>query len=238
MKKLLLLLLIAVLPLTADQIKLKNGKTYEGKAKINNNNVTIIVGENIFQFKKNEIAEINGEKIIPQANPTIRIATSEGDMIAELYEDEVPNTVANMISLAESGFFKGMTFHRDVKGFMVQGGCPFSKRDLMGGQPGTGGPGYKFADEFSPKLKHNARGILSMANSDKNTNGSQFFICFGATPHLDGKHAVFGKVIKGLDVLDRIEAAGTVREGLPNKDIIFNIEVLTKRDHPYIVKKN
>ena len=84
MKKLLLLLLIAVLPLTADQIKLKNGKTYEGKAKINNNNVTIIVGENIFQFKKNEIAEINGEKIIPQANPTIRIATSEGDMIAEL----------------------------------------------------------------------------------------------------------------------------------------------------------
>ncbi|MBO7622393.1 MAG: peptidylprolyl isomerase, partial [Victivallales bacterium] len=77
-----------------------------------------------------------------------------------------------------------------------------------------------------------------MANSGANTTGSQFFICFGATPHLDGKHAVFGKVIKGLDVLDRIEAAGTVREGLPSKDIIFNIEVLTKRDHPYIVKKN
>ena len=182
MKKLLFLFLLAAVTLSADIIKLRDGKTYEGNARINKNNVTIVVGDNIFQFAMKDIAEINGEKIVAQANPTIRIATSEGDMIAELYEDEVPNTVANMISLAESGFFKGMTFHRDVKGFMVQGGCPFSKRDLMGGQPGTGGPGYKFADEFSPKLKHNARGILSMANSDKNTNGSQFFICFAPSP--------------------------------------------------------
>ena len=238
MKKLLLLLLVAILPLSADQIKLKNGKTYEGKAKINNNNITIIVGDNLFQFNKNEIAEINGEKIIPAANPTIRIATSEGDMIAELYEDEVPNTVANMITLAETGFYRGMKFHRVIKGFMAQGGCPYSKGNLQGGQPGTGGPGYSFNDEFSPRLKHTGRGILSMANSGANTNGSQFFICFRATPHLDGKHAVFGKVIKGLDVLDRIEAAGTAGEGMPRKSIIFNIEVLTKRDHPYIVKKN
>lgn len=237
MKKLLLLFLLAAVTLSADIIKLRDGKTYEGNARINKNNVTIVVGDNIFQFAMKDIAEINGEKIVAQANPTIRIATSEGDMIAELYEDEVPNTVANMVSLAESGFFKGMTFHRDVKGFMVQGGCPYSKRDLMGGQPGTGGPGYKFADEFSPKLKHNARGILSMANSGKNTNGSQFFICFGPTPFLDGKHAVFGKVIKGLDVLDRIEALGAQREGPPRQTIQFNIEVLTKRDHPYIVKK-
>ena len=172
-----------------------------------------------------------------QANPTVRIATSEGDMIVELFEDEVPNTVANMISLAESGFYRGMRFHRIIKGFMAQGGCPYSKRNLAGGRPGTGDPGYKFADEFSPKLKHTGRGILSMANSGANTNGSQFFICFRATPHLDGKHAVFGKVIKGLDVLDRIEAAGTTNEAPPQKDIQFNIEVLTKRDHPYIVKK-
>ena len=142
MKKLLFLFLLAAVTLSADIIKLRDGKTYEGNARINKNNVTIVVGDNIFQFAMKDIAEINGEKIVAQANPTIRIATSEGDMIAELYEDEVPNTVANMISLAESGFFKGMTFHRDVKGFMVQGGCPFSKRDLMGGQPGTGGPGY------------------------------------------------------------------------------------------------
>lgn len=237
MKKLLLLLLVATLSLSADIIKLRNGKIYEGNAKIKNNNVTIVVGDNIFQFAMKDIAEINGEKIIAQANPTVRIATSEGDMIVELYEDEVPNTVANMISLAESGFYKGMKFHRILKGFMAQGGCPYSKRNLTGGRPGTGDPGYKFADEFSPKLKHNARGILSMANSGENTNGSQFFICFRPTPHLDGKHAVFGKVIKGLEVLDRIEAAGTTEEGSPKKDIQFNIEVLTKRDHPYIVKK-
>ncbi|MCR4572953.1 MAG: peptidylprolyl isomerase [Lentisphaeria bacterium] len=157
-------------------------------------------------------------------------------MIAELFEDEVPNTVANMISLAEAGFYRGMQFHRIINGFMAQGGCPFSKRNLEGGAVGTGDPGYKFADEFSPKLKHTERGILSMANSGKNTNGSQFFICFGPTPHLDGKHAVFGKVIKGMEVLDKLEAAGT-RSGKPSKDIQFNIEVLTKRDHPYVVKK-
>lgn len=237
MKKLLLLFLLAAVTLSADIIKLKDGKTYEGTAKINKNNVTILVEKNLFQFPMKDIAEINGEKIVAEANPTIRIATSEGDMIAELYEDEVPNTVANMISLAESGFYRGMTFHRVIKGFMAQGGCPYSKRDIKGGRPGTGDPGYKFADEFSPKLKHNARGILSMANSGKNTNGSQFFICFGPTPHLDGKHAVFGKIIKGMDVLDRIEALAAKREGPPSKTIQFNIEVLTKRDHPYIVKK-
>ncbi len=237
MKKLLLLFLLAAVTLSADIIKLKDGKTYEGTARTNDKNVTIVVGDNIFQFPMKDIAEINGEKIVSQANPTIRIATSEGDMIAELYEDEVPNTVANMISLAESGFYKGLSFHRVVKGFMAQGGCPYSKRNLVGGQPGTGGPGYTFADEFSPKLKHNARGILSMANSGKNTNGSQFFICFGPTPHLDGKHAVFGKIIKGMDTLDRIEALGAQREGPPSKTIQFNIEVLTKRDHPYVVNK-
>ena len=237
MKKLLLLFLLAALTISADIIKLRDGKTYEGNARINKNNVTIVVGENIFQFAMKDIAEINGEKIVIQANPTIRIATTEGDMIAELYEDEVPNTVANMISLAESGFYKGLKFHRVVKGFMAQGGCPYSKGNLLGSQPGTGGPGYKFADEISPKLKHNARGILSMANSGKNTNGSQFFICFGPTPHLDGKHAVFGKIIKGMDTLDRIEALGAQREGPPRQTIQFNIEVLTKRDHPYIVKK-
>ncbi|MBP5673627.1 MAG: peptidylprolyl isomerase [Victivallales bacterium] len=236
MKKLFVFLLIAAFALSADVIKLTNGKTYEGKAKVKGDSITILVGENLFQFNKREVAEINGEKIIAAQNPTIRIATSEGDMIAELFEDEVPNTVANMISLAEAGFYRGMQFHRIINGFMAQGGCPFSKRNLEGGAVGTGDPGYKFADEFSPKLKHTERGILSMANSGRNTNGSQFFICFGPTPHLDGKHAVFGKVIKGMEVLDKLEAAGT-RSGKPSKDIQFNIEVLTKRDHPYVVKK-
>ncbi|MCR4574083.1 MAG: peptidylprolyl isomerase, partial [Lentisphaeria bacterium] len=96
MKKLFVFLLIAAFALSADVIKLTNGKTYEGKAKVKGDSITILVGENLFQFNKREVAEINGEKIIAAQNPTIRIATSEGDMIAELFEDEVPNTVANM----------------------------------------------------------------------------------------------------------------------------------------------
>ena len=172
----------------------------------------------------------------PEKNPVIRIATSKGDMLFELYEDLVPNTVANIITLAESGFYKGQNFHRIINGFMAQGGCPNSKRGATGA-PGTGGPGYKFADEFSAQLKHTGRGILSMANSGPNTNGSQFFICFDATPWLDGHHAVFGKLIQGAEVLDKLEAVGS-RSGTPSEKIQFNIEVVSKRNHEYkVIKK-
>jgi len=170
-------------------------------------------------------------------NPVVRITTAVGDMEAELFEDECPNTVANFIELAGKGFYIDMSFHRVIPGFMAQGGCPYSKFELsQQGQPGTGGPGYRFADEFNPKLKHTGRGILSMANSGPNTNGSQFFITFAATPWLDGHHTVFGKVVKGLEVLDKIEAVGT-QQGTPTKSIIFNVEVLSKRAHEYHVKK-
>ena len=171
------------------------------------------------------------------ANPVVRITTSVGDMLVELYEDACPNTVANFIELAGKGFYIGMSFHRVIPGFMAQGGCPYSKyENSQGGQPGTGGPGYRFADEFNPKLKHTARGILSMANSGPNTNGSQFFITFAATPWLDGHHTVFGKVVKGLEILDKIEQVGT-QQGTPTKSIVFNVEVISKRDHEYHVKK-
>ena len=170
-------------------------------------------------------------------NPVIRIATSKGDMTFELFEDLAPNTVANMIELAESGFFKGMSFHRVIQGFMAQGGCPYSKRDAQG-TPGTGGPGYRFADECTPKLKHVGKGILSMANAGPNTNGSQFFICFRDTPHLNGRHTVFGKILTGLDVLDKIEALGSRDgSGRTSEKIQFNIEVVSKRNHEYKVKK-
>jgi cyclophilin family peptidyl-prolyl cis-trans isomerase len=169
-------------------------------------------------------------------NPVIRIDTGQGDMLVELYEDKVPNTVANMIELAEKGFYKGMRFHRVIKGFMAQGGCPFSKRGAVG-VPGTGDPGYRFADEFSPDLKHDSRGILSMANSGPGTNGSQFFICFRAQPMLDNKHAVFGKVVAGMDTLDKIERLGMADDpGTPSQTIRFNIEVVLKQDHEYHVK--
>ena len=167
-------------------------------------------------------------------NPTIKLATSKGDIICELYEDKCPNTVANIIQLAENGFYEGMTFHRVIPTFMAQGGCPCSKDDASG-MPGTGGPGYNFEDECHPELKHDGMGILSMANAGPNTNGSQFFLCFVATPWLDGKHAVFGKVTDGLDVLKAIESIGTP-SGATTEKVYFNIEVLTKNDHPYEVK--
>lgn len=168
-------------------------------------------------------------------NPVIKISTSKGDMLCELFEDKVPNTVANMVELAEKGFYKGMSFHRIIPDFMAQGGCPFSKQGAHG-TPGTGDPGYRFADEFNPDLKHDGRGILSMANSGPDTNGSQFFICFEAAPHLNGKHSVFGKVIAGKKVLDALEKVGTP-SGKPRETVRFNIEVVLKQDHPYTVKK-
>jgi len=176
-----------------------------------------------------------GDPVVSQPNPTVLIKTGKGDLTVELYEDQAPNTVANFVSLVEAGFYNGIAFHRIIPGFMAQGGCPNARKGASG-TPGTGGPGYRFADEINPALKHNARGILSMANAGPATNGSQFFLCFVAVPHLDGKHAVFGKVIKGLDVLDQLEAAGTP-SGRPAELVVMDMRMLTKRDHPYTVKK-
>ena len=124
------------------------------------------------------------------------IDTSRGQIRIELYADKVPKTVANFEKLAGEGFYDGLKFHRVIADFMVQTGCPQGT--------GTGGPGYKFDDEFHPDLKHDGPGVLSMANAGPNTNGSQFFITHVATPWLDGKHSVFGKVVEGQDVVDQI----------------------------------
>ncbi len=128
---------------------------------------------------------------------TATISTAKGDIVIELYDDLTPNTVANFVKLAQEGFYDGLTFHRVIEDFIIQGGCPRGD--------GRGGPGYKFDDEFHPQLRHNGPGILSMANSGPNTNGSQFFITHVATPWLDNKHTVFGKVIEGQDVVDAIQ---------------------------------
>jgi peptidyl-prolyl cis-trans isomerase B (cyclophilin B) len=124
------------------------------------------------------------------------ISTNRGPIRIELFEDKVPNTCANFEKLASEGFYDGLTFHRVINDFMIQAGCPHGT--------GTGGPGYKFADEFHPDLKHDGPGVLSMANAGPNTNGSQFFITHVPTPWLDGKHSVFGRVIEGQDVVDSI----------------------------------
>ncbi len=124
------------------------------------------------------------------------IETNKGTIRVELFDDKVPNTVANFEKLAGQGFYNGLKFHRVIPNFMVQTGCPQGT--------GTGGPGYKFKDEFHPSLKHSGPGILSMANAGPNSNGSQFFITHVACPHLDGKHSVFGKVLEGQDVVNKI----------------------------------
>jgi peptidyl-prolyl cis-trans isomerase A (cyclophilin A) len=141
--------------------------------------------------------------------PVAVVKTSLGSFEAELYAKECPETVWNFINLAEgrqqterkSKFYDGLTFHRVIKGFVIQGGCPLGT--------GTGGPGYRFMDEFHPSLRHGQEGIFSMANSGPNTNGSQFFITLAATPYLNNLHSVFGKVIKGMDVVKKIGAVKT-----------------------------
>jgi len=131
--------------------------------------------------------------IDPQISYTATIQTAGGDIVLQLFADKTPNTVNNFVFLAREGFYDGVIFHRVIENFMVQGGDPTGT--------GRGGPGYSFADEFHPELRHDGPGVLSMANAGPNTNGSQFFITHVATPHLDGKHSVFGRVTGGLDVL-------------------------------------
>lgn len=149
------------------------------------------------------------------------LVTSEGDIKIELFNATTPKTVANFVLLAKKDFYDEVKFHRVIKDFMIQTGDPLSK-DADPANDGTGGPGYQFADEItsdSPKLVH---GIVAMANSGANTNGSQFFIITkDATPWLDGKHTPFGKVVYGLDIVDKIGNTPTDKTDLPQKDIVI-----------------
>jgi len=156
---------------------------------------------------------------IPEKLPKIQIQTERGNITIEMFEDEAPNTVANMISLIEKGYYDGLNFHRVIPDFMIQGGCPHGT--------GTGGPGYDFDDECTPDRRHDSAGVLSMANAGPGTNGSQFFITHGPTPHLDGKHTVFGKVTEGQEVVDEIKQG----------DVMQTVVVLQKRDRVYEVEK-
>lgn len=159
---------------------------------------------------------------------TAKVNTTLGDFTIELYAKECPETVWNFVNLAEGrqetekggNFYDGIIFHRVIEGFMLQGGCPLGK--------GIGGPGYQFGDEFVDELKHDAPGILSMANAGPGTNGSQFFVTLGATPHLNGAHTVFGKVIEGIDVVNKIGSTPTGAMDKPVEDIVINTVVITR----------
>ncbi len=155
-----------------------------------------------------------GFNTMPQAKNRIAVfETNMGTFEIELFEDKAPITTANFIDLAEHNFYDGLIFHRVIDGFMIQGGDPNGN--------GTGGPGYTIKDEFHKDLRHDSAGILSMANAGPNTGGSQFFITLDATPWLDGHHAVFGKVIKGLDVVEKIGHTETDFMDKPTKDVVM-----------------
>ena len=146
-------------------------------------------------------------QIDPKKKYKARMDTDKGVMVIELFADKAPKTVNNFVFLAREGFYDGLIFHRVIDNFMVQGGDPTGT--------GSGGPGYKFADEFHPSLKHTKRGILSMANAGPGTNGSQFFITHVPTPWLDNKHTILGQVVEGEDVLMSIPARDPSRRQDP-----------------------
>jgi cyclophilin family peptidyl-prolyl cis-trans isomerase len=146
-------------------------------------------------------------------NPVAVFETSMGTFRAELFQDRAPNTTANFVSLSRKGFYDGLTFHRVIDGFMIQGGDPNGD--------GTGGPGYTIKDEFGPGLRHDSEGILSMANAGPNTGGSQFFITLAPTPWLDGKHAIFGRVIGGMEVVRSIGKVPTDGGDRPLEPVVI-----------------
>ncbi|ESP88187.1 peptidylprolyl isomerase [Candidatus Halobonum tyrrellensis] len=178
------------------------------------------------------MSESNGD------NPTVTFQTNHGEFTVELYADRAPRTVENFLNLAEhdpaasddpardtttwedpesgeirgDSLYEGITFHRIIDDFMIQGGDPTGT--------GRGGPGYQFDDEFHDDLRHDEEGVLSMANSGPDTNGSQFFITLGAQPHLDDRHAVFGKVIEGMDVIREIGDVDTDADDQPREDVV------------------
>jgi cyclophilin family peptidyl-prolyl cis-trans isomerase len=144
-------------------------------------------------------------------NRTVTFETNLGTFKAELFEERAPETTANFVSLVEKEFYDGVLFHRVIEDFMIQGGCPEGT--------GRGGPGYQIDDEFHPELRHESEGILSMANAGPNTGGSQFFVTLAATPWLDNRHAVFGKVVDGMEVVREIGSVETGRGDRPLDEV-------------------
>ncbi len=154
--------------------------------------------------------------IDPAKRYSATLKTEKGDIVVELHADKAPVTVNNFVFLARDGYYNDTTFHRVIPGFMAQGGDPTGT--------GRGGPGYRFADEFDRSLRHDGPGVLSMANAGPGTNGSQFFITHGPTPHLDDRHSVFGRVTGGMDVLLSIRERDPMADPRPG-DALLAVEI-------------
>ncbi|OGN75869.1 MAG: peptidylprolyl isomerase [Chloroflexi bacterium GWB2_49_20] len=169
--------------------------------------------------KKKQWATPPQMKIDIKKQYTATLITDKGDIVVELFADKTPKTVNNFVFLSQEGFYDGTIFHRVISDFMTQGGDPTGS--------GSGGPGYRFADEFHPALKHNKPGILSMANAGPGTNGSQFFITYIPTPWLDNKHSVFGQVISGMDVLLLIPPRDPMRPEYPG--VVLRSVMITEK---------
>ena len=156
------------------------------------------------------------------ANPVVVFDTNHGTFKAELFEDKAPKTADNFAKLVKEGFYNGVIFHRVIDGFMIQGGDPTGT--------GRGGPGYTIKDEFGAGLKHDAEGVLSMANAGPNTGGSQFFITLAPTNWLDGKHAIFGKIREGMDVVRKIGKVAKGPGDRPKEDVVMRSVELEKAE--------
>ncbi len=156
------------------------------------------------------------------ANRIAHVTTNLGPFQIELFEDRAPQTTKNFIDLVEKGYYDGIVFHRVIEGFMLQGGCPTGN--------GTGGPGYTIPDEFHAELTHDSEGVLSMANSGPNTGGSQFFVTLAPTAWLDGKHAVFGKVIEGMETVRTIGATATGPGDRPLEPVVMESVRITSTE--------
>ncbi len=177
---------------------------------------------------KNE-QEVRRKDAAGEPLPIVSLETSDGEIIIELFENQAPETVGNFISLVEKGFYDGLSFHRVLPQFMAQGGCPDGS--------GSGGPGYKiFCECYREDYRHHFAGTLSMAHAGKDTGGSQFFLTFLPTTHLDGKHTAFGRVVEGWDVLHKIRRIDPGQPG-PEPDKIIRAKVLRKRNHEYVPNK-
>ena len=211
-----------------------NPLRYQGKVDVlrssNKEKKANPVPKGIEMTTKNEFGLEKGQKLYAT------IKTNMGDLLVELYSEKAPKTVANFVGLSEGtkewtdaktqekvkrSLYQGTIFHRVIPNFMIQGGDPIGN--------GTGGPGYKFADEFDPSLRHNAAGILSMANSGPGSNGSQFFITDGPTPHLDNRHSVFGKVIENIEFVNKIANVQRDRSDRPLENVTINEIVISRR---------